>query len=213
MYKIRQCIRPNCSFRFQVREEADLINYCPKCGSPTRIVELAAPVENIDHSHTAVPKPDISLMFDNIRSSFNVGSMIRTADGAGVQHLYFAGITPTPDNPKIRKTSLGSETAVPWTQTWNIFQSCSELKNSGYRLWAFEESQKAVSINECIHEPAEEPILIIMGNEVYGVDGEVLKICDRVFWIPMLGMKRSLNVAVAFGIAIYTIRFAFSLQK
>jgi 23S rRNA (guanosine2251-2'-O)-methyltransferase len=152
-------------------------------------------------------------MLDNIRSVFNVGSILRTADGAGVQHFYLGGITPTPDQPKIGKTALGSETIVSWTQTWNTHQTCLELKNKGYRLWALEESLDALPINECAREMPKDPILLIMGNEVSGVDGEVLSLCDRIFWIPMVGTKRSLNVAVAFGIAIYTVRFAFSFPR
>lgn len=208
--KICQCTRPNCSFRFQARFEADLINYCPKCGSPVRVVNIEPSPEVAIRSYPADLKPAIEVMLDNVRSVFNVGSIIRTADGAGVRHFYFGGITPTPDHPKMKKTALGSESSLAWTQTWNVHQTSQELKNKGYRLWALEENPQAVPIQECSREWPDDPILLIMGSEVSGVDEEVLGMCDRIFWIPMVGAKRSLNVAVAFGIAIYTLRFAFS---
>jgi tRNA G18 (ribose-2'-O)-methylase SpoU len=151
--------------------------------------------------------PVLQALLDNIRSSFNVGAMFRTADGAGVSHLHLCGITPAPDHPKVAKTALGAEYSVPWTQYWDALEAAASLKQGGFELWALEGGPRAESIFEVTEELPDKPLLLVVGNEVSGVDPGLLALCERVVSIPMQGAKQSLNVAVAFGIAVYTLRY------
>jgi 23S rRNA (guanosine2251-2'-O)-methyltransferase len=205
--KIRHCQRPRCRFRFPVTAENEDVENCPKCGGPTRLIEMApldlgAPVPAI-----APPGPPVEVLLDNIRSTFNVGSIFRTAEGAGVQHLFLCGITPTPDHPKIGKTALGAEQTVSWSQHWDALEILTERKEKGYRIWALEGGSDSSSLFDCEAHFSGLPVLLVIGNEVTGIDREILPLCDLVLSIPMMGTKRSLNVATAFGIAVYTIRF------
>ena len=155
--------------------------------------------------------PVVQALLDNIRSSLNVGSMFRTADGAGVTHLHLCGITPAPDHPKVAKTALGAEYSVPWTQYWDALEAAASLKQGGFELWALEGGPRSESIFNAAKELPEKPLLLVVGNEVSGVDPGLLELCPRVVSIPMQGAKQSLNVAVAFGIAVYTLRYRFVL--
>lgn len=145
----------------------------------------------------------IEVVLDNIRSAYNIGSILRTADGAGVRHIYFCGISPTPDQSKVMKTSLGAETTISWSQHWNALDVVKDCQQKGMFLCALEGGNKSKSLFNFDYYPQENEILLIIGNEVTGIDPEILGICNQIFWIPMNGEKRSLNVTVAFGIAVY----------
>lgn len=211
---IRQCLRPTCRFRFPVTGDSLEMTACPKCGSPTRLVESPYASLKVDYRPTQAG-PQVQALLDNIRSSLNVGSMFRTADGAGVSHLHLCGITPTPDHPKVSKTALGAEYSVPWTQYWDALEAAESLKQGGFELWGLEGGPRAESIFEAVRDldqgqtPAlpGKALLLVVGNEVSGVDPGLLDLCQRVVSIPMQGAKQSLNVAVAFGIAVYTLRY------
>ncbi len=207
MFRIhfRQCQNERCRFRFPVTTPEMLGEICPRCGTKTAVVAEAAhqrPAETTAVSNT----PPVSALLDNIRSVFNVGAMFRTADGAGLHHLYLCGITCTPEHPKLAKTSLGAEQHVPWTYSPNGVDTAVSLKNNGYQLWAIEGTPHARPLFQLPPPPHTHPILLIVGNERAGTDPDILAICDHTFWIPMHGQKESLNVAVAFGIAAYVIR-------
>jgi len=148
----------------------------------------------------------LQALLDNVRSTFNVGSIFRSADGAGLQHLYLCGITPTPDHPKLAKTALGAESNVPWSQHRNALDLAAMLQAQGYQLWALETTATALPLQAAPPLPAKGVVLVV-GNEVTGVDPALLARCTQVVALPMDGQKRSLNVAVAFGIASYTLRF------
>jgi 23S rRNA (guanosine2251-2'-O)-methyltransferase len=202
---IRQCIRPGCRFRFQ-SSQADYLTKCPKCGSPTHS-------EPIPHYFTCkqsdpeqIAKSKIEIVLDNIRSAYNVGSILRTANGIGAYHIHFCGITPTPGHLKIQKTSLGTEFQIPWTQQWNALDPVNEAKRNGTQIFALETQNGSVSIFQLTKELLRFPLMLVLGNELSGIDPEILKICDFILEIPMFGEKNSLNVAVAFGIAAYFIR-------
>jgi 23S rRNA (guanosine2251-2'-O)-methyltransferase len=161
-----------------------------------------------DADVTAVPyRPTIHALLDNIRSIYNVGSLFRTADGAAISHLHLCGITATPQQPKVAKTALGADQVVPWTYHANGPDAAAAIKRQGFRLWALEGGLRAVSLLEALPARAGPPILLIAGNETAGVDPAILDQCDQVFFLPMLGIKGSLNVATAFGIAAYFLRF------
>ncbi|MFZ2098530.1 MAG: RNA methyltransferase [Anaerolineales bacterium] len=144
----------------------------------------------------------IEALLDNIRSAWNVGSIFRTADGIGIQKLYLCGITPTPDNSKVRKTALGAEQSVLWEKINNGVDLLGLLKSKGYLIWALEdlpEAQPLFSINKTLWPS---PIVLVVGNEINGVDPGIIELCEKVISIQMLGKKQSYNVAVAFGIAV-----------
>lgn len=157
---------------------------------------------------TVDPRPHLEVLLDNIRSTFNVGAMLRTSDGAGVSHVHLGGITPQPDNPRIAKVSLGAEFAVPWSYHANSLAAVQKCKDRGLQILALEILPGAVSLFKIPPERVARPSLLVVGNEVTGIDPGIQELCDQSFWIPMQGYKRSLNVAIAFGIAVYTLRYA-----
>ena len=191
-----------CRFRFPVWLSRPQPSHCPHCRQPH--LQIISP-----YAAHAVPQtpvggehlPFIALL-DNIRSMHNVGSMFRTADGAGLSHLHLCGITPTPAHPKLAKTALGAETWVAWTYHKNGVDAAAVLQAQGYQLWAIEGGNRAQSLYQS-QPPREAPIALVVGNELAGIDPGILALCDQVVAIPMQGNKRSLNVAVAFGIAVY----------
>jgi tRNA G18 (ribose-2'-O)-methylase SpoU len=139
--------------------------------------------------------------------------MFRTADGAGIRHIHLCGITPAPDHPKIAKTALGAEFVVPWTQHWDAVSTTAALKTAGLKIWVLERGGQSQSIFEVLTDLPTSTILLVVGNEVSGVDPGILELGDRVLHLPMQGAKHSLNVSVAFGIAVYTLRFTPGLVK
>jgi 23S rRNA (guanosine2251-2'-O)-methyltransferase len=151
--------------------------------------------------------PVIEAVLDNIRSTFNVGAMFRTADGAGLRHIHLCGITPMPEHPRVAKTSLGAEYAVPWTYYENGVETVKKLKLSGMKILALEIGADSVSLFDAARSKSTQPIALVIGNEVNGIDPGILEFCDQQVWIPMLGYKRSLNAAIAFAVAAYTLRF------
>jgi 23S rRNA (guanosine2251-2'-O)-methyltransferase len=149
-------------------------------------------------------------LLDNIRSAWNAGSILRSADGFGYIHAYFCGITPTPDNETVTKTSLGAEDSVPWSYHKDAVKLVKGLKKENVKIYALEDDEKAISL-ESDGLPLKirgHPVLqiLIVGNEVTGVDPELLDLCDEIFYIPMRGEKKSFNVAIAFSIAAFALR-------
>ena len=151
---------------------------------------------------------NIVLILDNIRSAHNVGSIFRTADGAGVTKIFISGVTPAPSDrfgrpvKEIAKVALGAEKAVAWQKTENTTQIISKLKKEGYSVVALEQDERAVDYKN--FKPSGK-IALIVGNEVGGISKDILKLCDHVIEIPMKGKKESLNVSVATGIALFQI--------
>jgi tRNA G18 (ribose-2'-O)-methylase SpoU len=127
--------------------------------------------------------------------------MFRTADGTQLQHLYLCGITPTPIHPTVERTALGAENTSPWDYHGNALDLANKLISAGYRLWVLEDIPGAASLYDVFIDTDPRPILLIVGNEVCGVDPGLIKLAERMISIPMMGKKRSYNVAVAFGIA------------
>jgi tRNA(Leu) C34 or U34 (ribose-2'-O)-methylase TrmL len=207
IHAIYQCLRPECRFRFPVSGGQDYITRCPKCGAPIQLVENPYSGLKVEPS-TPDDGPIIEGFLDNIRSAFNVGSIFRSADGAGLRHLYLTGITPAPGNSKVSKTALGAEFSVPWTQEWDGTALAQLLCQQGKRLWALEGGEKATSLIEILPDIQDTPIVLVAGSEVSGVDPGILTQCERIIYLPMHGSKQSFNVAVAFGIASYMMRYA-----
>lgn len=206
-YLICQCMRPTCAFRFHVSDH-QANTRCPKCGSPTRLIPYAQPVSPERPQENVLGSAHIEILLDNIRSAYNVGAIFRTADGAGIRHIHICGITPTPDAPKIRKTALGAEFTTPWSQYWNSLEIVEQKRHSKYKIWALENHPTAAPIFEIHKFTSQSPVLLLLGNEISGVDPGLLSKADDIFYIPMIGEKDSLNVSVAFGIAVYLIQYA-----
>lgn len=150
------------------------------------------------------------LIAHNIRSLFNVGSIFRTADAFGVTKIYLTGYTPTPaefkHKVKISKTALGAEEFVPWEHKISPVKLIKELKlkHRKINIVALENNVKIKTIKLPKFKP-KFPLVLILGEEVGGVDKSILKLCDKIVEIPMFGQKESLNVSVAFGVAAYQI--------
>ena len=143
----------------------------------------------------------LAVLTDNIRSAWNVGSILRSADGFGFDHAYLCGISPTPEIEPVRKTSLGAEEYVTWSHHNNAVVLVNGLKKEGWRILALEEDQRAKKITA--YKPTAQNTVLIIGSEVTGVDPELLKLSDHILMIPMRGEKRSFNAANAFAIAAY----------
>ena len=205
-YQIRQCTQEACRFRYPVDLSLPVRETCPRCGAPSVPVEMPHANEKVILQQAPAPGPEVEALLDNIRSTFNVGAMFRTADGAGLRRIHLCGICPQPDHPRVVKTALGAEQTVPWTYHRNGLDAALELKAAGMRLWALEGGPRAESLFAAARDLPGSPILLVVGNEVSGVDPGILAACDRVVAIPMLGVKDSLNVAIAFGIAAYFLR-------
>ena len=203
-YQIRQCTDQNCRLRFPVPLDERLGQRCPRCrGSTVVVATVNAPSERSDEAGgstpTAGPCLPIEALLDNVRSLFNVGSIFRSADGAGLRRLHLCGITPTPENPKLAKTALGAEQGVAWRYHTNALEAIRQARSEGYTIWGLEEQIGAESLFT-VTLPTQ-PLLLIVGSEVTGVDPGILQLCDKIVAIPMYGVKRSLNVATAFGVA------------
>jgi tRNA G18 (ribose-2'-O)-methylase SpoU len=141
-------------------------------------------------------------MLDNVRSLWNVGSIFRSSDAAGVRKLFLCGMTGRPPRPEIAKTALGAEETVPWEYSSDSATAVVRLKNLGVRIVALETSKGAVPFDGYSYEF---PMCLVVGHEVDGISSQVLSLADATVAIPMLGSKSSLNVAVAYGIALYEI--------
>jgi 23S rRNA (guanosine2251-2'-O)-methyltransferase len=147
-------------------------------------------------------KSPIVLILDNVRSLNNVGSAFRTADAFRIEKIFLCGITGTPPHRDIQKTALGATESVDWEYCLNTLEAIEKVKSAGYQLCALEQVENSVMLNEFSPEKNKKYALIF-GNEVFGVEEEVLKACDQILEIPQLGTKHSLNISVSLGIAVW----------
>ncbi len=150
------------------------------------------------------------LVLNNIRSLYNVGSIFRTADGAGVEKIWLCGITGIPPDNQISKTALGAEKSVPWEYRETAAAVIRELKQSGYQIVLLEQTEQSVDCHTFIPRS---PVCLVAGNEISGVSDELVGLSDAAIEIEMEGLKNSLNVAVAVGIAAYHFRHQFKLAR
>lgn len=160
----------------------------------------------------------IVLVVNDIRSTHNVGSLLRTADGLGIEHVYLTGYTPYPSSEnetrlphiatkltnKIKKTSLGAEHSVKWTHIDSVNDTIERLASEGYLIVGLEQTSRSTSLE--IFSTMKD-IALIIGNEVSGIDDAVIKLCNEVVYIPMLGKKESFNVVQATAMALYKFRY------
>jgi tRNA G18 (ribose-2'-O)-methylase SpoU len=202
-YQIRQCQNASCGLRFPLVEGQIPGARCPGClGETVKVAEYALLPESVKPADGAAPPGPVALL-DNIRSAWNVGAIFRSADGFGFNGLHLCGITPSPANDSVRKTSLGAEKQLAWQSHPNSLLAAHDLIQSGYTLFALELTADASPLPELERLARPPKIALVLGSEVCGVDPDILALCAHKLYIPMRGQKRSFNVAVAFAVAAY----------
>ena len=158
-----------------------------------------------DAYRTSRPQSGLVLVLDNIRSAHNVGSAFRTADAFGVDKIYLGGICPVPPSPELRKVALGAEEVIPSEHVDDVVALVTRLQAEGYTVIAVEQTVHSVKLDEFQREP-ERKYALVFGNEVNGVQQEVVDACDYALEIPQQGTKHSLNVSVSIGVILWGIR-------
>ncbi len=169
--------------------------------------EIKAQRKTIDEAISSARTPIYGFL-ENVRSLYNVGSIFRTSDAALVSGLYLTGFTPYPPRPEISKTALGAVESVPWHYNRKSIDAVAEIKEKGIRFIVLEQTKESVPVWDLSQDIF--PACIAVGNEIGGITKEIVEAADLAVEIPMLGVKHSLNVAVAYGIAIYRLFEIFS---
>ncbi len=154
---------------------------------------------------TGRPSSGIVLVLDNVCSAHNVGSAFRTADAFGVDKVYLGGYCPVPPSPELRKVALGAEEVVPFEQVADVVGLVRRLQEEGFIVAAVEQTVHSVKLDRFRREPGRRYALVF-GNEVDGVQQEVVDACDFSLEIPQQGTKHSLNVSVSVGVVLWGIR-------
>jgi rRNA methylases len=156
---------------------------------------------NVDEFKEAKKLPLI-VVLDEIRSLHNIGSVFRTSDAFRIESIYLCGITATPPHPELHKTALGAEFTVDWKYFKNTLDAVDMLKTSGYIVYSIEQAEGSTMLNDLKLDQSKK-YAIVMGNEVKGVQQEVIDNSDGCIEIPQYGTKHSLNVSVTTGIVIW----------
>jgi 23S rRNA (guanosine2251-2'-O)-methyltransferase len=176
--------------------------------------EISKKRVSTEHIESASRIP-LFVLVDNVRSLYNVGSIFRTSDGVMIEKLILAGFTPHPPRKEIEKTALGSTKSVPWEYVKHPVEAIHALKAQGYKICCLELTDKSIPHYDI--KKTDFPICLVIGNEITGVAKEVIELCDVGIEIPMFGTKQSLNVAVAYGIAVFELakiwRDKFTISK
>jgi tRNA G18 (ribose-2'-O)-methylase SpoU len=182
--------------------------------------EISRNRSTLDTLHK-VKKLPVYVLLNSIRSSYNVGSIFRTSDGAMIKKLYLCGYTPKPEKispvnkeskagKEILKTALGSTQSVSWEYVKNPKEVILKLKENGIKICALEMTDRSIPYYNLSEKDF--PLCLLVGNEITGVSQELIDLCDLAIEIPQYGIKQSLNVAVAYGIAVFELRKIFDLN-
>ena len=163
-------------------------------------------LDNIDK----VKKAPIYVVLNSIRSSYNVGSIFRTSDGAMIEKLYLCGYTPYPPNKQVLKTALGSTESVTWEHIEDAVELVKKIKKDEIKICTLEQTNKSIPYYKV--KSNNFPLCLIIGNEITGVSQDLIDLCDFSIDIPQYGIKQSLNVAVAYGISIFELRKIFEFK-
>lgn len=158
----------------------------------------------------AAQKTPLIIILDNIRSLNNIGSVFRTADAFLIQKIYLCGITATPPHKDIQKTALGATDTVEWEYQKDTLELVEKLKEQNIKILSVEQAENAVMLNNFTPEP-NQTYVIIFGNEVKGVQQEVVSKSDTVIEIPQYGSKHSLNISVSAGVVVWDLFCKFSI--
>ena len=149
-------------------------------------------------------KTPLVVVLDHVRSLYNVGSVFRTSDAFRLSGVCLCGITAQPPHPEIHKTALGAEDSVDWRYFHQTEEAVEWLKESGFKVLAIEQCEGSTMLHDFVPQP-DERYAIVLGNEVKGVQQQVVDACDGCIEIPQYGTKHSMNVSVTAGIVIYTL--------
>lgn len=149
-------------------------------------------------------KIPVTIILDNIRSQNNVGSVFRTSDAFRIEKIYLCGITSTPENREVHKTALGAEDAVDWEYEKDTLSVINRLKNEGFQIFSIEQAENTTSL-ENFNISLNEKYALVFGNEVKGVQQEVIDASDGCIEIPQFGTKHSFNISVTVGIVLWQI--------
>ena len=155
-------------------------------------------------------KTPLIVILDNVRSLNNIGSVFRTCDAFLIEKIYLCGITATPPNKEIHKTALGATDSVAWEYEENTLSAVEKLQEQGVYIISIEQAENSTMLND-FQPNGKQKYAIIFGNEVKGVEQEVVSASDEVIEIPQYGTKHSLNISVSAGIAIWEL--AMKLRK
>lgn len=147
-------------------------------------------------------KTPIIVILDNIRSLNNIGSVFRSADAFLIEKIYLCGITAQPPHKDIQKTALGATETVAWEYVENTLEAVEKLQQEKTKVFSIEQAEGSVMLNDFKAQPGEE-IAVVFGNEVKGVQQEVVSASDGIIEIPQLGSKHSLNIAVSVGVVLW----------
>ncbi len=147
-------------------------------------------------------KLPVVIVLDNIRSQNNVGSVFRTSDAFRIEKIYLCGITSTPENREVHKTALGAEDAVDWEYQKDTLSVIHRLKEEGYQIYSIEQAENTTSLED-FHINMQGKYALVFGNEVKGVQQEVIDASDNCIEIPQFGTKHSFNIAVTVGIVLW----------
>jgi len=146
-------------------------------------------------------KRPVILVLDNVRSLNNVGSVFRTADAFLIEEIFLCGVTGSPPHKEIEKTALGATSTVKWQHLKTTMEAVSSLKQNSYKVFAVEQAEKSIPLNDFKY--SNEKTALVFGNEVYGVEQEIVDACDGIIEIPQAGTKHSLNISVSVGIVLW----------
>lgn len=147
-------------------------------------------------------KLPLVVVLDNIRSLHNIGSVFRTSDAFRIECIYLCGITATPPHPEMHKTALGAEFTVDWKYVNNAVEVVDNLRKEGYVVFSIEQVENSIMLDDLTLEKNKR-YAVVLGNEVKGVQQEVIEHSDGCIEIPQYGTKHSLNVSVTAGIVIW----------
>ena len=151
-----------------------------------------------------VEKLPITVVLDNVRSQHNIGSVFRTADAFRVEKIYLCGITATPPNREIHKTALGAEESVPWEYIEETAEVVRRLKDTDYCIVSVEQTENSLSLEHYTLSPGQK-YAFVFGNEVRGVQQEVVNSSDHCLEIPQFGTKHSFNISVTVGMVLWQV--------
>lgn len=222
---LTRCPYPNCLAEFET--ECDLPagdwhferGHCASCGRPASLRPMSV-IETVDRilkqrqesgticsvNESNNAPYSVACILEDVRSLWNVGSIFRTSDGAGVEKIFLCGVTGCPPRKEIAKTSLGAENTIPWEYASGTVAVLSSLRERGFQILGLERNSVSRLLSAVIAEGLlKKPICMVVGNEVTGLSAETLALCHFLGHLPMRGHKESLNVAVAYGIAIYSV--------
>lgn len=201
--------------RIEVSKLAQIVPHLDPAMSLRTFVALMIPVERAlektlrdddflvtdrDRAPSVRKTVPVRLVLDNLRSAFNVGSILRTADGFGVEKVYLCGYTPAPSEGKTARTALGADAIVEWEKAERAETVLEALKKASWHVVALETSPRALSLSAPLPE---QPTAFVLGNERFGLSPSLLKLCDDVRQLPLMGVKNSLNVATIAAVALY----------